>query len=374
MGLFNTMKHLAKKIFPVSAESAANQINAINSELKNLREELQKAQQIINRNEIYMQSIEKCVKQSELLIKGITWGSYQVSGYNASYAYSSCLPESQYPEALCKWYYQNTGHFLNLIDPKTFNEKIQWLKLYDSTPLKTQLADKYLSREWVGSRIGEEYLVPLLGVWDSFDEINFDYLPKQFVLKTTHGSGMNYFVTDKAAFDKDDARDKINRWMSMNYAFLNGFELHYMNVKPRIIAEQFISNKDGLIDYRFYCFNGHPAFLFVDKYSGTKNHIRSIFDMSWIPMNMRATWPDGGEQLAECPKSFDKMKELSAILSREFAFVRVDFFEVDEKLYVGEMTFTPMAGKCDFDPPEWDYTLGKMLILPPKSPMPKRQR
>lgn len=285
--------------------------------------------------------------------------------------YYRTLPVDQYEKELEYWYKHKTGKKLHLNNPKTFNEKLQWMKLYDSTPLKTRLADKYLMRDWVKEKIGEEYLIPLLGVWDNFDEIDFDKLPNQFALKTNHSSGWNIIVKDKSKLDLIDAKQKFDRWMRINFAFF-GFEMHYMNIPPKIIAEQYIQNAEGLIDYRFYCFNGKPTQVWVDIFSGTPQHLRSIFDMNWKPIKMKCTWPEGGTLLSQKPKNFEKMKEFATLLSQEFAFVRVDFFEVDGKLYMGEMTFTPMTGTGKFQPSRWDMKLGKLLKLPPKSPIPDK--
>jgi len=292
---------------------------------------------------------------------------------NKDYDYYYGLSPDKYKEEVEEWYKRITGEKLDLDAPKTFNEKIQWLKLYDSTPLKTRLADKYLVRDWVKEKIGEEYLIPLLGAWESFDEIDFDRLPDQFALKANHGSGWNVIVKDKAQFDKETAKKKFDVWMKKNFAFVYGLELHYMNIPPKIIAEQYIQNADGLIDYRFYCFNGKPAQVWVDIYSGTARHMRSVYDMEWNLLPLKCTWPEGGEILSKKPKNFEKMKEFAALLSEGFAFVRVDFFEVDEQLYMGEMTFTPMGGTGKFEPKDWDFRLGEMLMLPDKSPVPERK-
>ena len=161
------------------------------------------------------------------------------------YDYYRSLDPSQYEEELKDWYKRRTKKELDLENPKTFNEKIQWLKLYDSTPIKTKLADKYLVREWVKEKIGEEYLVPLLGVWDKFDDIDFDKLPDKFVLKCNHGCGWNLIVTDKSKIDKVEAKKKFDKWMNTNFAFCNGLELHYKNIQPKIIAEEYLENNGG---------------------------------------------------------------------------------------------------------------------------------
>ncbi len=291
-----------------------------------------------------------------------------------NYEYYCKLSPKKYPQELKSWYKEKTGETLHLNNPKTFNEKIQWLKLYDSTPLKTRLADKYLVRDWVKEKVGEDHLVPLLGVWDKFDDIDFDKLPDKFVLKANHGSGWNIIVTDKSSLDKVKAKEDMDKWLNKNYAFQPGLELHYMNIPPKVIAEQYIENADGLIDYRFYCFNGKPEQVWVDIFSGTPNHLRNIFDMDWNLLDVRCKWPQAGKKLEKKPHCFDEMKDIAIKLSKDFAFVRVDFFEIDNHVYVGEMTFTPMKGIELFYPKQWNLILGEKIILPEKSPMPKRER
>ena len=253
----------------------------------------------------------------------------------------------------------------DLVNPKTFNEKLQWLKLYDNNPLKTVLADKYLERDWIKQEIGEEYLVPLLGVWDRFEDIDFSSLPEKFALKCNHGSGWNLIVTDKSALDLNAEKKKFDRWMDTNYAYLE-FEMQYEKIPRKIIAEEYLDAADRLKDYRFFCFNGEPKQIWVDLYSGTPNHIRSVFSPEWEKVNLSCSWPDGGEQLSEKPSTFDSMLKISEKLSAPFPFVRVDFFEVNGKTYIGEMTFTPMSGHGKFDPPKWDDILGQWIELPKK--------
>ena len=268
-----------------------------------------------------------------------------------------------YHKLIKSFYEMKTGDKIDLDNPVTFNEKLQWLKLYDSTPLKTKLSDKYLVRSWIKETIGEEYLIPLLGVWNSFEEIDFDTLPDAFVLKCNHGSGWNQVVQDKSSMDTKEIKSKFDLWINTNYAYLGG-ELHYEGITPKIIAEQYIDAPNGLIDYRFFCFNGIPAQIWVDKYSGTPNHIRRTYDMDWNRIKMRCTWPEGEEAWCEQPSRFEEMKRLSKKLSHGFAFVRVDFYEVNGNLFFGEMTFTPMNGLGLFEPKEWDERLGNLLTLP----------
>lgn len=283
---------------------------------------------------------------------------------NKDYNYYKKLPTEFYEAELCEWYEKRTGKTLDLLNPKTFNEKIQWLKLYDSTPLKTKLADKYLVRNWIKKKIGEEYLIPLLGVWDSFDEIDFDKLPKQFALKTNHGSGWNYIVKDKSTFEKKDAKKKFDIWISKNYSFVFGFELHYSNIKPKIIAEQYIQNTEKLYDYKFFCYSGIVDFVWVDIGSGTNLHMRNIYDLNWKLQDVSVSYPNIPHEI-EKPQNFHKMIEFSKKLSKNFAFVRIDFYEIEDKLYFGEMTFTSQSGVADLSD-ELNKSYGDKIKLPKK--------
>lgn len=273
--------------------------------------------------------------------------------------------EKDFPKILKQWYKKRTGKNLNLESPKTFNEKIQWLKLYDNSPLKTKLADKYLVREWIEEQIGSEYLIPLLGAWNNFDEIDFDKLPEKFVLKANHGSHWNIIVKDKSKLDKSKAKKKFDKWMARDYAFKAGLELQYRGIKPKIIAEKFIEDTNGeLNDYKIMCFNGEPKFVWVDcgRYS---NHTKNIYDLDWNLQPFKMTYPISKTPIAR-PENLDKMIELAKILCKDFAFVRVDFYNVDGKIYFGEMTFTSMSGTDKFEPEKYDLELGNILTLPEK--------
>lgn len=287
------------------------------------------------------------------------------------YEYYLQLPAKKYPEELALWYEQSTGEELNLEKPKTFNEKMQWLKLYDNTPLKTKLADKYLVRDWIKEKIGEEYLIPLLGVWDNFDEIDFDKLPDQFVLKTNHGSGWNLIVKDKSKLDINKAREKFNKWMKINFAFVAGFELHYMNVPPKIIAEEYKEELGQLYDYKFMCFDGEVKFIWVDtdRFTG---HRRTLFTTSWERMDALIQYPAADYDIAR-PQKLDEMLKLAEKLSQGFAHVRVDFYEANGVVYFGEMTFTSTSGLDRATPREFEYEMGSWIKLPPKKSYPKRK-
>lgn len=280
--------------------------------------------------------------------------------------------DSQKEEILKKWYLRMCGSELDLENPVSFNEKMQWLKLYDSTALKTLLADKYLAREYVGDKIGHEHLIPILGVWDNFDEIDFAKMPNQFALKANHGSGWNSIIQDKAAMNYMAEKMKFDRWMHTNFATEYGYELHYMNIPPKIVAEKYIADMDGTIfDYRFFCFNGIPKFVWVDSGSGTKEHTRTIFDASWNIQDYLVNYPPI-EPSPEMPDTFSKMKEFAAILSKEFTFVRVDFYSINGNIYFGELTFTPQSGTGKWNDNEQNLLYGNLITLSEKKPIPKK--
>lgn len=287
-----------------------------------------------------------------------------------TYDYYLHLPPEKYEEELKIWYKRTTGENLDLENPKTFNEKIQWLKLYDSTPLKTRLADKYLVRDWVKEKIGEEHLIPLLGVWDSFDEIDFDKLPDQFVLKANHGSGWNIIVTDKSKLDIDAAREKFNQWLQTNFAFKFGLELQYMNIQPKIIAEKYMEElNSSLYDYKIHCFDGRPAFIQcigdrnLAKHTGYQNN----YDLKWTKLDW--TFEDYPQfpYVVSKPKLLDGMVTCAEKLSEGLSYVRVDLYEVNGHIYFGEMTFTPASGAYRYRglwTKDLNIHLGNLLQLP----------
>ena len=241
---------------------------------------------------------------------------------------------------------------------------MQWEKIYDKNPIKTTLTDKYAVREWVEGKIGKDYLIPLIGVWDSFDNIDFDLLPKQFVLKTNHGTGTNLIVKDKYKINMRRAKRMFDDWMKTDYAFTNSLQLHYRDIKRKIIAEKYLETNLGeLQDYKFLCFDGKPCFCWVDlgRYS---KHTRTVFDMNW----KLQPWTQASYGIANydipMPKNFDMMIDIANILSKGFSHVRVDLYNIDGKIYFGEMTFTNGSGLDPIIPKEYDKVLGDYWKLP----------
>ena len=274
-----------------------------------------------------------------------------------------CAPEMR-PVMLKDWFFERTGENLNLDNPQTFNEKIQWMKLHDSTPIKTRLADKYLVREWVKEKIGEEYLIPLLGVWDNFDDINFDELPNQFVLKCNHGCGYNYIVKDKTYFDINDARQKINTWMKEDFAFKGGFEMHYSDIPRKIIAEKYIENSNNdLYDYKVWCFNGKAQYIQFLSERNTDGLKMAFYDRDWNKENFVYSYPIDTKENPK-PKNLDLLLSLAEKLAQGFNHARVDFYITNNgQIYFGEMTFTSCSGISDWNPKSTDLMLGQMIEL-----------
>lgn len=251
-----------------------------------------------------------------------------------------------YPRLLKAIFKYNTGKTLNLNYPITFNEKIQWIKLYDNSLIKTKLADKYLVREWIKEKIGKKYLISLIGVWNSFDEIDFDSLPDSFVLKCNHGSEMTYIIKDKNKLDKNIAKTIFDYWMSINYSF-NSLELQYFGIPRKIIAEEYIEPQNGnLFDYKIHMFNGVPKIIQVIGDRNLLEHTAKecFFSPEWIPQQMKNHTFETYEIPPERPANLDEMLEISRILSKGFKYVRVDLYNIDGQLKFGEMTFTPVSG------------------------------
>ncbi len=273
----------------------------------------------------------------------------------------------RYPALISEYYYTQTGEKLDLERPATYNEKIQWLKVHDTTELKKKLADKYECREWVADRIGSKYLINLIGAWDNFDDIDFDLLPPKFALKCSHGSGMNIIVTDKEKLDLKDAKKKINRWMKTDFSCVYGFELQYHETHHRIIAEEYIENGgEDLYDYKFWYNNGKLDFIILmeDRKHGLAV---SYYDPDWNRMDTIDD-PHPGKGV-ERPDNLDEMIEISRKLAEGFYHVRVDLYRLDDgTIKFGEMTFSSATGTRKWEPEGVDLMLGGHIKLPTDEP------
>lgn len=256
---------------------------------------------------------------------------------------------------------------LDLKNPQTFNEKLQWLKLYDRRPEYTTLVDKYAVKQWVTERIGEAYLIPTLGVWDSFDEIDFDALPEQFVLKCTHSSGDIVICRDKASFDKEAAREKLTEFLQKDF-YIIGREWPYKDVPRRIIAEQYMEDAETqeLRDYKIFTFDGAAKALFIASDRLTLETKLDFFDADFRHLNIVKGHPNS-TTLPKKPEHFEEMKRLAEKLGQGIPQVRVDFYEINGKVYFGEMTFFSGSGFTAFEPEEWDKTFGDWIALPEKA-------
>lgn len=262
-------------------------------------------------------------------------------------------------------FHAQMGEKLDLVHPKTFNEKLQWLKLHDKNPLYTVMADKANAKDYVAEKIGNEYIIPTLGIWSTFDDINFNDLPNQFVLKCTHDSGGLVICRDKHALDILAAKKKLHACLKKKY-YYQYREWPYKNVLQQIIAEEYMQdgNNHELRDYKFYCFNGVPKFLYLSE--GMENHSTArigFVNTDWTFANFGRTDYKPLESLPQKPSKFDEMLEISRKLSSGTPFLRVDLYEINGRVYFGELTFYPCAGMMPFDPPEADLLVGNMLDL-----------
>lgn len=257
---------------------------------------------------------------------------------------------------------------LDLSNPKTFNEKIQWMKLNYRKPEFTFMVDKYEAKKYAASVIGEEFIVPTLGVWNSFDEIDFEKLPKQFVLKCTHDSGGLVICRDKASFNRAEAKKKIEKCLKRNYYWV-GREWPYKNVKPRIIAEQYMEDvrDEELRDYKFFVFDGVVKALFITKGRAAGDTQADYYDVDFNHLDLKWGYPNS-KVAPKKPETFDKMLSAAEKIAQGHPQLRVDFYEVNGKAYFGEMTFYDGSGFDKLEPETWDEKFGEWIALPPNMP------
>lgn len=270
------------------------------------------------------------------------------------------LPDKLY---LNMRYWPIFGKKINFKEPKTFNEKINWLKLYDRKPEYIMMADKYRVRDYIAKTIGEEYLIPLLGVWDRAEDIDFNSLPNQFVLKCNHDSGSVIICKDKSCFDYDYARKKLAERLKFNLYYF-GREWVYKDIKPCIIAEKYMTDGNNqLKDYKIFNFNGEPEFIQVD-YDRFVKHKRNLYSVDWSFMEESFQYQADPEVDILRPKKLDNMLNLARKISENHSFLRTDFYDIDGRIYFGEMTFYPEAGFGKFNPEDYDVDLGELIKLP----------
>ncbi|MCA4563332.1 hypothetical protein LD006_05300 [Bacteroides xylanisolvens] len=260
------------------------------------------------------------------------------------------------------------GYYPDFNNPKTFSEKLQWLKLHNQNPLYTKLVDKYDVKYYVAKKIGSQYIIETIGVWNDVESIQWDILPNSFVLKTTHGGGSSGVIVCPNKFLFNRERAKIFLKKSLKQDIYKTFrEWPYKNVRKRIIAERFMKQVDGspLIDYKFFCFNGIPRFLYVRRNTfGNKSSLVNFIYPDWTAAPF---WRDGdipSSTLPEKPQRFDKMLNIASKLSEDLVFARIDLYEINGDIYFSEITFFPASGLLPFNSIEWDRKLGDMLSLP----------
>lgn len=256
---------------------------------------------------------------------------------------------------------------LDLKHPTTFNEKLQWLKLNDHKPQYTSMVDKHKAKKYCSSVIGEKYIIPTIGIWDHVDDINFDKLPNRFVLKCTHDSGSTIVVKDKESINTSKIKKRLKKALKKNFYYV-GREWPYKMITPRIIAEEYIEDSDSgeAADYKFFVFNGVSKVMFVATERNSSHETKSdFFNMEFNHLDLTNGHPNS-EKIINKPESFDLMRELSEKLGAGIPHCRVDFYEVDGRVYFGEITFYHWSGFVPFKPEKWDYIFGEWIELPKK--------
>lgn len=281
--------------------------------------------------------------------------------------FSFLFSDKQYLQMM---YWLHLGRKLNLKNPKTFNEKLQWLKLYNHKPEYTIMVDKVKAKEYVAKLIGEEHIIPTLGVWDDPDDIDFDALPDQFVLKCNHNSGTGMCICrDKSKLDIEKVKAELRKGLKENY-FMRWREWPYKNVPRKILAEKFMVDESGteLKDYKIFCFNGEPRYCQVISDRNTDEKI-DFYDMHWkrlvglVGLGGLNDKVHNSEYAIPCPESFENMKQMASLLAKSIPFSRIDFYEINHQAYFGEITFFPATGFGNFNPREWNVKMGDMITL-----------
>lgn len=283
----------------------------------------------------------------------------------ADYGIYKNLADSEF---LCRKFLASVGYPLNLSYPRSFNEKLQWLKLYDRNPLYTKLVDKYEVKAYIADIIGEKYIIPTLKVWESPDKIDMNELPNSFVLKTTHDSGGVVVCKDKNGLDIKSTLNIIQKSYNNDY-YVMSREWPYKDVKRRVIAEKYLhddNNSDCLTDYKFMCFNGKCKCIFTGTDRFTEDGLQiTFYDTEWNILPFKRHYP-ARKTPGPKPKNLSLMIELAEKIAKDLPFVRVDLYETSGNIYFSEVTFFPGSGFEEFTPQEWDYKLGEWIVLPEK--------
>ena len=265
---------------------------------------------------------------------------------------------AQIEAEISKLYQEIFKRKLNWDNPQAYTEKMQVAKVYMPTPEKTRLADKYLVREWIREKIGDQYLIPLYGAYDSFDEIDFNSLPDKFVIKCNHDSGSVTLVNDKSKINIPELKKKYDALIKRNFAWF-GWEMHYRDIKPKILIEKFM-DEAAINDYRFFCFDGTPYYCAIDFHNEQhKISERNFYNMNWELQPFGLGYPTHNAEVHR-PENFDEMKRIAEELCKGFEHVRVDLYLIDKKIYFGEMTFTNGNGFEKIIPDEYNYKLGAL--------------
>lgn len=284
--------------------------------------------------------------------------------YKVFYHCSFLFPDEFYIKIQFEYFMK---YKLNLDNPKSFSEKLQWLKLYDRKPIYTKMVDKYEAKGFISEKVGMEYVVPTLGIYNTVSEIDYNSLPNSFVMKTTHDSGTVVVCQDKSLLDKKKTHSFLSKRLRRKY-FYSEREWPYKDVKPRIIIEKNINqNNEDLKDYKFYCFDGEPKVLYITTNRGGKGGLKEdFFDADGNHLDATQKGYYNNPITPQLPSNFEKMKELARILSNGIPHLRVDFYEINNNIYVGELTFSDGGGYAPFIPHKYELLFGDWITLPKK--------
>lgn len=296
---------------------------------------------------------------------------FKICNYD-HYQFAPLFSDKIYIKAYYKRFMGKKLTSKQLRNPKTFNEKLNWLKLHDRNPLYTTMADKVEGKKYIADKIGGEYVIPTIGVYDSVDKVPFDDLPEQYVIKCNHDSGSTFVCRDRTTFDERRIKKELYNCLKKNYYWASR-EPQYKEIKPRVVVEKYMEECEngksevvGLTDYKFYCFNGKARYLYVSK--GLENHKTTklcFLNIDWTLARFQRMDYKLFNNLPEKPKQYSKMIEIAEMLSTNIPFLRVDLYEINQKIYVGELTFFPGGGVSPYTN-DGDEIMGSLLVLPSK--------